>query len=66
MVRPSTTCTNLNHRRSWVPIRCCPMCGEVVNQAIPITIQRCTDEAHAIQRHQTNNYCTGCGLRLRK
>ncbi len=64
MVRPSTTCTNLNHRRSPVPIRCCPMCGEVVNQTV--RIGQCTDEEHSAQRRRTNNYCTECGLRLRK
>ncbi len=64
MIRQSNFCPNLNHRRSRVPVRGCPMCGEIVNQTIPRRC--CTDEEHAIKRRDRDNYCSGCGLQLRQ
>ena len=55
-------CPNFNHSRSNAPVRACPMCGEVVNGAIPI--KNCSEEEHAKQRKDRNNYCIDCGKQL--
>ncbi|MBW1852558.1 MAG: hypothetical protein JRJ15_14275 [Deltaproteobacteria bacterium] len=56
------TCPNFNHGRTNVPVRFCPMCGEVVNQDIPN--KRCTEEEHARERREINKYCVNCGEQL--
>ena len=55
-------CPNLNHTRSNVPVRFCPMCGDVVNKNIPI--KRCGEEKHAKSRRGRNKYCVDCGEQL--
>ncbi len=57
-----TTCSNLNHRRTNGPVRCCPNCGEIVNEGIPKRL--CDDGEHAIKRRERNKYCTLCGVQL--
>lgn len=56
-------CDNLNHRRSKPPVRCCPTCGEVVNNQIPGTT--CGDETHAKRRMSGAMFCLDCGAQLR-
>ena len=41
-------CPNFNHRRSNAPVRCCSICGEVVNEKIPT--KACKEEEHANSR----------------
>lgn len=53
---------NLNHMRTDVPIRFCPMCGEVVNGSI--LIPKCCAERHAARRREGDTYCMDCGERL--
>jgi hypothetical protein len=57
-------CPNLNHGRHDVPVRFCPMCGEVVNR--DIRIKKCTEEEHASSRRKRNKYCLDCGEQLMK
>jgi hypothetical protein len=58
----ASSCPNLNHRRSDAPVRCCPMCGAVVNRAIPV--RRCTEQEHAASRRGRNKYCMHCNKQL--
>ena len=62
MAMQRTTCSNLNHRRENAPVRCCPDCGDVVNEGIPT--RYCDDREHAIKRRERNKYCTLCGDQL--
>ena len=55
-------CGNMNHRRRNAPVRCCPQCGEVVNQEIPAA--RCSEERHAKQKRTRNTFCVDCGEQL--
>ena len=55
-------CFNDNHGRAIVTVRCCPNCGEVVNENIPA--RRCSPEQHASRRRQQDTYCLDCGERL--
>jgi len=55
-------CPNLNHRRTNVPVRVCPMCGEIVNESIPAV--SCNEEKHALKRRERSNYCVDCGEQL--
>ncbi len=55
-------CPNFNHSRVNAPVRFCPMCGEVVNENIPVT--RCSEEEHAIKRRERSKYCIDCGKQL--
>jgi hypothetical protein len=57
-------CPNLNHRRSNAPVRFCPRCGEVVNDAVGT--KRCTEMAHAQKRQNREEFCVDCGERLIK
>ena len=52
-------CPNFNHRRTSVPVRCYPQCGEVVNGEI--RIRQCDKEEHAIKRRNRQKYCVDCG-----
>lgn len=62
MIARRTYCDNYNHRRTNAPVRFCPMCGEVVNEDIPV--RRCTKEEHAASRRERNKYCSHCGEQL--
>lgn len=62
MMKQANRCNNLNHGRSNAPVRHCPTCGEVVNDAVKK--ETCSEEKHAIQRRQRSTYCVDCGLRL--
>jgi len=62
-MRP-TSCTNLNHRRTDAPVRCCPWCGEVVNREV--MARRCTEMAHAQKRQDRDVFCVDCGEQLIK
>ena len=55
-------CSNFNHRRPNAPVRFCPMCGEVVNNNIPL--EACTADKHAKSRRDRNKYCVDCGEQL--
>ncbi len=55
-------CPNLNHSKTNVQLRFCPMCGGVVN--VNITIKECSEEEHAKRRRDINNYCVDCGEQL--
>ncbi len=55
-------CRNFNHGRMNVPVRFCPMCGEVVNKDINAT--RCVEQKHARQRQNRDKYCIDCGKQL--
>jgi hypothetical protein len=57
-------CINLNHGRVGVPVRFCPMCGEVVNGTI--SSMRCDEAEHATMRRKMNKYCVDCGEQLIK
>lgn len=62
MIRQQNKCPNLNHGRSNAPVRFCPTCGKVVNEAIHII--KCTEEEHAKKRLERNKYCVHCGEQL--
>lgn len=55
-------CRNLNHVRLNVPVRHCPTCGAVVNDAI--SIARCSEREHDDKRRHRDPYCISCGLQL--
>jgi len=58
----ATSCPNFNHRRSNAPVRFCPDCGEVVNDAVPA--QKCSKDKHAEKRRELSKYCSDCGEQL--
>lgn len=55
-------CANDNHGRSIVTVRCCPSCGQIVNERIPR--RRCPEQEHAQARRSGSTYCVRCGDRL--
>ena len=55
-------CSNDNHGRAVVTIRCCPTCGVVVNG--DIGPKHCRADTHARLRRSRNTYCIDCGERL--
>lgn len=55
-------CLNFNHVRPNPPVRCCPMCGEVVSSKIPQKV--CREEKHVKNRRERNAYCVDCGEQL--
>ena len=57
-------CPNANHGRVNAPVRYCPNCSGVVNEAIPI--RKCNQEEHAKRRRDRQDYCVDCGEQLRK
>jgi len=57
-------CLNYNHGRTNVPVHFCCMCGEVVNDNIPIKV--CDESSHASNRRMGNKYCVNCGEELTK
>ncbi len=57
-------CPNYNHGRLNVPVRFCPMCGEVVNEKI--SMAKCSEEQHAKSRRKQYEYCMDCGKQLRQ
>jgi hypothetical protein len=64
MATTLSACPNLNHRRANAPVRCCPICGEIVNDEI--SVKQCADEIHAKRRMQQSKYCVDCGEQLIK
>ena len=62
MITQRKECPNFNHRRANAPVRFCPLCGAVVNEAI--LIKECSEENHAISRRGGTNYCVHCGEKL--
>ena len=56
------SCPNFNHSRANASVHFCPMCGDVVNRNIPI--KNCSEEKHAKERKDRNNYCIDCGKQL--
>ncbi len=48
-------CPNFNHGRTHPPVRFCPMCGEVVNQNIPVV--KCSAQEHAERRRERSKHC---------
>lgn len=63
MRREIERCMNRNHGRPNAPVRCCPDCGEVVNQNIPV--KRCSEGEHAQSRKRGSRFCIDCGKLLR-
>ncbi len=57
-------CPNLNHRTSNASVRCCPNCGKVVNDTIPI--KQCSGQLHAQRRMNRSKFCVDCGEQLIK
>ena len=57
-------CPNLNHRRTDAPVRCCPNCGHVVNERIPI--KNCSEETHAKRRMEHSTFWVDCGEQIIK
>jgi len=55
-------CHNINHRRTNASVRCCPMCGRIVNENI--TKVKCTEDNHAKKRLRRSQYCVDCGEQL--
>ena len=45
MISRGNKCTNLNHRNVNAPVGFCPVCGEVVNENVPI--RACNEGEHA-------------------
>ena len=62
MVMQRKKCPNFNHGRSNAPVRFCPMCGEVVNEDIPIG--KCNEDEHAKRRRERMKFCVHCGEQL--
>jgi rRNA maturation protein Nop10 len=58
----ATSCPNFNHRRANAPVRFCPTCGDVVNEAVPT--QKCSEEKHAKKRRGRREHCIDCGEQL--
>ncbi len=63
-MRLGQRCENYNHGRPNAPVRCCPSCGGVVNQNMPI--KKCTQGEHAKNRRERNTFCVHCGEQLIK
>lgn len=57
-------CPNTNHSRTNAPVRCCPMCGDVVNGNVPT--KKCSVGEHAKSRRDQSKYCVDCGEQLIK
>jgi len=55
-------CRNMNHSHFNAPVHFCSMCGEVVNQDIPI--KKCAKDKHDKSRLQRTMYCVDCGEQL--
>jgi len=62
MMTRNDRCPNFNHGRPNAGVRCCPMCGKVVNSKIPKKV--CSEEKHAKSRRERNAYCVDCGEHL--
>jgi len=62
MITQGNKCPNFNHGRADAPVRFCPLCGEVVNEDIPI--RKCKERKHAISRRERDKYCVDCGEQL--
>ncbi len=62
MMKPRSRCVNLNHGRTNVSIRYCPMCGEIVNE--DISAGACSEDKHAAGRRRGSAFCMDCGKKL--
>jgi hypothetical protein len=62
MTMQRKSCPNFNHRRTNAPVRFCPLCGAVVNEAI--LMKECRAENHAMSRRGGTKYCVHCGEQL--
>ncbi len=62
MMARKAHCPNFNHGRTNVPVRNCPVCGEVVNSKISQKV--CSEGKHAKGRREQNAYCIDCGAQL--
>jgi hypothetical protein len=62
MINRARKCANLNHGRLNAPVRHCPLCGEVVNEAITQAV--CHEDEHAFKRRNRSTYCVDCGRQL--
>jgi hypothetical protein len=62
LVRRSSACENMNHRRSEAPVGHCPECGGVVNARLAVT--GCTEDKHAAARRRQSTFCVDCGSQL--
>ncbi len=58
----AASCRNFNHSRANAPVRFCPNCGEVVNEAV--AAQECSEDKHAKKRLEQSKYCIDCGEQL--
>ena len=58
----SKRCPNDNHGRMVVTVRCCPNCGEIVNENI--VARKCVVDAHAKMRRSRYSFCMDCGAGL--
>ena len=63
MPQRGTSCSNYNHRRDDASVRCCPSCGEVVNEDIPAKM--CSEAEHDLERKDLNKFCAYCGEQLK-
>jgi rRNA maturation protein Nop10 len=64
VIAKGNRCPNFNHSRTNAPVRCCPQCGKVVNENIPI--KNCTQDEHAKSRRERDKFCLYCGEQLIK
>ncbi len=62
MLTKRKKCSNFNHGRPNAPVRFCPVCGEVVNEDIPI--RKCEAEEHTGRRRERSKYCVDYGKQL--
>lgn len=60
--RRPIACENMNHRRRNAPVRHCPLCGEVVNEAVPAA--QCDTAEHSAARRKQRRFCIDCGAQL--
>ena len=58
----TTSCDNLNHRRTNAPVAHCPQCGVVVNASRPA--RPCGEAVHAAARRDRAAFCADCGEQL--
>ena len=55
MARDVERCPNNNHGRANVPVRYCPLCGQIVNPRVASKL--CSEEEHAQSRRRRHDYC---------
>ena len=62
VITQESLCLSSNHGRSEPRVRCCPNCGELVNERIPI--EPCSEQSHARKRMDVGRLCPDCGQKL--